>query len=77
MYHERVRPTTSIKVRDDGLEEHTDVLRVKANEDGPRLEDQIHGIEVAVAGDLLEEDGRCGVELVVRYLDDLSRWQCG
>ena len=56
MYHERVRPATSIEVRDDGLEEHTDVLWIEADENGPGLEDQVNSVEVAIAGDLLEED---------------------
>lgn len=45
----------SCQVSKDRFEEQAQIPRIQADEDGPRLEDKVHGINVAVARDLLQE----------------------
>lgn len=64
----RTGPATGVEVLQERLEEEADVLGIQADEDGVRLEEEVDGLVVAVAGDLFEEDGGIGVQVVVRDL---------
>ena len=50
-----VREPTSRHVSKDRFEEHTQIFRIQADEDRPRLEDEVHCVDIAVARDLFQE----------------------
>ena len=50
-----MREPASCQVSKDRFEEQAQILRIQADEDGPRLEDEVNSVNVAVARDLLQE----------------------
>ena len=57
-------PLAGGEIVEDGLEEVSDIVGIQADEDGPGLEDNVDGVEVAVGADLFEEDLGSGGEVV-------------